>query len=44
MKTVTLYEIREYQYEGAGYSKVMSSKLRDRKAATVVVNPSRTVG
>lgn len=44
MKTVTLYEIREYQYEGAGYSKVMSSKLRDRKAATKLVKRLKKMG
>lgn len=42
MKTVTRYEIREY--EGAGYSTRMSSKLRDRKAATKLVKRLKKMG
>ena len=44
MKTVTRYEIREYQYEGAGYSKAMGRKLRDRKAATKLVKRLKKMG
>ena len=44
MKTVTRYEIREYQYEGAGYSKAMSSKLRDRKDALKLVKRLKKMG
>ncbi|HHG5663706.1 TPA: hypothetical protein ACPWRN_005402, partial [Pseudomonas aeruginosa] len=44
MKTLTRYEIREYQYEGAGYSKSMSSKLRDRKAATKLIKRLKKMG
>lgn len=44
MKTVTRYEIREYQYEGAGYSKAMGSKLRERKAATKLIKRLKKMG
>ena len=44
MKTVTRYEIREYQYEGAGHSKTMGRKLRDRKAATKLVKKLKKIG
>lgn len=44
MKTVTRYEIREYQYEGAGHSKAMGRKLRDRKAATKLVKKLKKMG
>lgn len=44
MKTVTRYEIREYQYEGMGYSKALSNKLRERKAATKLVKRLKKMG
>lgn len=44
MKTVTRYEIREYQYDGKGYSRAMSNKLRDRKAATKLVKRLKKMG
>lgn len=44
MKTITRYEIREYQYEGAGHSKSMGRKLRDRKAATKLVKRLKKMG
>lgn len=42
MKTVTSYEIREYK--GDSYSTSMSSKLRDRKAATKLVKRLKKMG
>lgn len=44
MKTVTRYEIREYQYEGAGFSRPMSSKLRDRTSASKLVKRLKKMG
>lgn len=37
MKTVVRYEIREYQHDGAGFSKALSNKLRGRASATKLV-------
>ena len=42
MKTVTRYEIREYK--GDSYSASMSSKLRERKAATKLVKRLKKMG
>lgn len=44
MKTVTKYEIREYQYEGSGHSKSIGRKLRDRKCATKLVKRLKKMG
>ncbi|MBG6289487.1 hypothetical protein I5I61_18695 [Pseudomonas nitroreducens] len=42
MKTVTLYEIREYK--GTSYSTRMSNKLRDRSSATKLVKRLKKMG
>jgi hypothetical protein len=42
MKTITRYEIRKFT--GSEYSKPMSSKLRERKAATKLVKKLKKLG
>lgn len=42
MKTVTRYEIREFK--GQDYSRRMSSKLRERSAATKLVKRLKKMG
>ena len=44
MKTVTLYEIREYQNHGAGYSRSMSQKLRNKESASKIVKRLKKAG
>ena len=43
MKTVTLYEIREYK-TSTSYSTRLSSKLRERKAATKLIKRLKKMG
>lgn len=44
MKTAVRYEIREYQHDGAGYSKALSNKLRDRASASKLVKRLTRMG
>ena len=43
MKTVTRYEIREYK-TSTSYSTSLSSKLRERKAATKLIKRLKRMG
>jgi len=45
MKTVTRYEIREYKTStSTSYSTSLSSKLRERKAATKLIKRLKKMG